>query len=321
MAANPELPIPISSIGGRYLLFSIDAVTYLRREHHICGVLFGSLPQIPQQNVFLGLPLQLMPEEVRLLLEKGVAYIVDDAKAHENGIKAIAEEDKRRFLKGLDKEGREAANLQAGKKEQQREKALQRAEEKISYRRKPQSNDLKSESPLDQGTAAQALDSRPDENEAGQEEVFFESSPANRPQSSLSTSTASLQKVPPYAVTPATSYPPFPAPPLAPDALAPRVSSSYPVFAHLHSKGYFLSPGLRFGCQYLVYPGDPLRFHSHFLAVGADMDQEIDLLDIVGGGRLGTGVKKGFLLGSEDTSKPEGSEKRVRTFCIEWAGM
>jgi len=91
--------------------------------------------------------------------------------------------------------------------------------------------------------------------------------------------------------------------------------TSYPLYAHLHGLGYFLSPGLRFGCQYLVYPGDPLRFHSHFLAVGVDWDQEIDLMDIVGGGRLGTGVKKGYLLGGRE---PEGD---VRTFSVEWAGM
>ena len=62
---------------------------------------------------------------------------------------------------------------------------------------------------------------------------------------------------------------------------------SYSLFAYLHRKGYFLSPGLRFGCQYLVYPGDPLRFHSHFLASGVGWDEEMNLMDIVGGGRLG----------------------------------
>jgi tRNA-splicing endonuclease subunit Sen34 len=87
----------------------------------------------------------------------------------------------------------------------------------------------------------------------------------------------------------------------------------------LHSKGYFLSPGLRFGCQYVVYPGDPLRFHSHFLAVAADWDQEIDLMDIVGGGRLGTGVKKGYLIGGVEPG-PE-KEGEVRTFSVEWAVM
>lgn len=59
-------------------------------------------------------------------------------------------------------------------------------------------------------------------------------------------------------------------------------------------------------------------------------DEEIDLRDLVGGGRLGTGVKKGWLIGGEER---EGEEKeegeggegrkmaRVRTFCIEWGGM
>ena len=83
-----------------------------------------------------------------------------------------------------------------------------------------------------------------------------------------------------------------------------------------------MMPGLRFGCDYNVYPGDPLRFHSHFLAVGYEWDQEIPLLDLIGGGRLGTAVKKGFLIGGKDTSDTMDEEgDGVRTFCIEWGGM
>ena len=88
-----------------------------------------------------------------------------------------------------------------------------------------------------------------------------------------------------------------------------------------------------------MYPGDPLRFHSHFLAMGHDWDEEIDILDLIGDGRLGTGVKKGWLIGgavkNSDTnakhdaitkdaqsSAAEGSEDfHVRTFCVEWGGM
>jgi tRNA-splicing endonuclease subunit Sen34 len=71
-----------------------------------------------------------------------------------------------------------------------------------------------------------------------------------------------------------------------------------------------------------VYPGDPLRFHSHFLAVGYDWEQEIPLLDLIGGGRLGTAVKKGFLIGGQDDSKDTTSDNDgVRTFCLEWGGM
>lgn len=84
--------------------------------------------------------------------------------------------------------------------------------------------------------------------------------------------------------------------------------------------------------------------------MAVDWDEEIDLLDLIGGGRLGTGVKKGWLLGGleggdeggggsdgvESGGTSSGSEvsvemengkltavekHRVRTFCIEWGGM
>lgn len=86
-----------------------------------------------------------------------------------------------------------------------------------------------------------------------------------------------------------------------------------------------MAPGLRFGCQYVAYPGDPLRFHSHFLCNGMQWDEEFDLLHLIGGGRLGTGVKKGYLIGGRDESSHESKdgeeESDARAFCIEWGGM
>ncbi|KAL1967989.1 hypothetical protein VTN77DRAFT_2406 [Rasamsonia byssochlamydoides] len=311
MAIIPDLPIPISFISGRYLLFSADAVTYLRREHHICGVLIGTLPQAPQQNVFLGLPLELMPEEARILVEKGVAYIVDESKSHNLGMRALLEEDKRRYLQDLEREGLQATRVQAERKEQQREEALKKLALKKTA--KAGSSELQdaSESPSEDPTSAA------DDADLN----LFGSDP--RPGSALS-SRASLMTsdAPPMGITPATSYPPLPAQvPKEYLMPLPDVPSSYPLFAHLHSQGYFLSPGLRFGCQYLAYPGDPLRFHSHFLVVAADWDQELDLMEIVAGGRLGTGVKKGFLLGGAEIDDQDQTGGKVRTFSIEWAGM
>ena len=56
------------------------------------------------------------------------------------------------------------------------------------------------------------------------------------------------------------------------------------------------------------------------------------MLELIGGGRLGTAVKKGFLIGGK--KPPDEDENRggaessadtdgdgVRAFCIEWAGM
>ncbi|PWY96617.1 tRNA-splicing endonuclease subunit Sen34 [Aspergillus sclerotioniger CBS 115572] len=301
MDIEPTLPIPISYIAGSYFLFSIDAVTYLRREYHICGVLSGTLPQIPQQNVFLGLPLKLMPEEARLLVEKGVACIVDEVKVQKDGMRSLMEEDRKKYLRELESQGQHAMRLQNDRKEQQREKALKKIEEKKAAKAR------KSEQP-------------PVANSPGEGSVVdLFANDQGSDQASRRSSTAA-----PYGtamgVTPATSYPPLPYESSAEQRLPlPDVPASYPLFAHLHSEGYFLSPGLRFGCQYLVYPGDPLRFHSHFLGVAADWDEEFDLMKIVAGGRLGTGVKKGFLIGGAEGS--DGDPSSVRTFSIEWGGM
>lgn len=54
------------------VLLLLDIQT-LRVEHHICGILTGTLPQVGQQNVFLGLPLMLLPEEVVLLVKNSTS--------------------------------------------------------------------------------------------------------------------------------------------------------------------------------------------------------------------------------------------------------
>jgi hypothetical protein len=65
----------------------------------MCGCLSGTLPQLPQQNVFLGLPLELMTEEVALLLEKGASYVVDDVQAHTHGLNMMMDHGKRLYLR------------------------------------------------------------------------------------------------------------------------------------------------------------------------------------------------------------------------------
>ncbi|RAH58726.1 tRNA-splicing endonuclease subunit sen34 [Aspergillus piperis CBS 112811] len=318
MDIEPTLPIPISYIGGSYFLFSIDAVTYVRREHHICGVLSGTLPQIPQQNVFLGLPLKLMPEEARLLVEKGVACIVDEVKVQKDGMRALMEEDRKKYLRELESQGQHAMRLQHDRKEQQREKALKKIEEKKAAKAKKFAEKQQQEEQPD-----------PVNNEAAAAKDPVVDLFAHDQQSSRRSSSATAAAAAPFGtamgVTPATSYPPLPYEWSAEQRLPlPDVPASYPLFAHLHSEGYYLSPGLRFGCQYLAYPGDPLRFHSHFLSVSAEWDEELDLMSIVAGGRLGTGVKKGFMIGGAE-KKLEGSDagdpSSVRTFSIEWGGM
>lgn len=327
---GPPIPFPlfkISSTIERFLLYDINTILWLRKTHNILGVLIGTLPQFPQQNVFLGLPLQLQSEEARLLVEKGLAYIVDDLRWHSMGMQSITVAQKEAFIEDLHREGKEAAKAADNKREASKRKTMKR---------------LLDENQTSKGIASDCDDELVPEKE-NDEDALFGQSPTldSAPVPSSASSRPSVHQEAAWAVTPATSYPPLQTPPMAPAAALPTVKpSSYALFKHLHSLSYFLSPGLRFGCQFSVYPGDPLRFHSHFLAVGADWDEEIDLLDLVGGGRLGTGVKKGWLIGGtiegengqlarRRENHPEAREMKdadlknnnVRTFCIEWGGM
>lgn len=82
-----------------------------------------------------------------------------------------------------------------------------------------------------------------------------------------------------------------------------------------------MTPGLRFGARYSVYPGDPLRFHAHFMANQYDWNEEIPILDVVSGGRLATAVKKAFLMGGHQAPSETMLQPPLRTISIEWAAM
>lgn len=360
----PEVaePFPIFLVAKRYVLYDINTISYIRRKYHVTGVLIGGLPQAPQQNVFLGVPLELMPEEARLLVERGVAYIVDDVASHKTAFieHNLSADEKRAFLKNISKQGADATKAQLKKADDRKMGALKKMAEKQA-RSSSNWNDIpddmfaaatgpkkakakKAARPLPAslpvptpGSAslppaaappAAVVTTMDDATAIGDDESLFGPSANSLPTPAvpLPVPTERLENdIDALKITPTTSYPPLRAN-TASQALAPLplpdVGSSYPLFRHMHEKDYFLAPGLRFGCQYMAYPGDPLRFHSHFLCNGMDWDEEFDLIDIVGGGRLGTGVKKGFLVGGEEKKEDvEDEDGHVRTFCIEWGGM
>lgn len=521
-------PFPISCVAGRYLLFDVDVISHVRRNHNICGVLVGTIPNLSQQNVFLGIPLELMPEEARVLVEGGHAHIVDDVETHRQGFQEMSRADRLKYLSEMDRQGTEAARENMAAQEKKKDAALMKKGLKSTVEPEtapsvadstadstatiessttvpsiadstasdatvhvdrpgsagsglgfvmkgsgfleqqpsvntspavqaasapsvtslasessstvasdlgssfvdlgsimkgssflnspassaksepaaaapvsratsfsPQTSDLsssfsdlgsimKGSSFLELGPAQVKVDkldvdqaapllvkekeAEPAEvkleeaklEEAMQEEFkavtaddpeevdlrevtppmvdeapkpaedpqevdpstastsLFDAEPAPSAPSIKNTSSKSVFAQRQY-ITPTISTPPLPTPAQDPSRPLPVVPKSYPLFRFLHSRGYFFMPGLRFGCNYSVYPGDPLRYHSHFLATGLGWDEKFDLLDIVGGGRLGTGTKKAYMVGGEDPKAPK--DDNVRAFSVEWASM
>lgn len=98
-----------------------------------------------------------------------------------------------------------------------------------------------------------------------------------------------------------------------------QLRKNYEVYKSLREDGYFLSPGARFGGRYIAYPGDPLRYHSHLTVQDAmEKTEEIDLLKLINGARLGTSVKKVWVIPGMGAHSASSS---VDYYSVEWAGF
>lgn len=272
-------PFLIHAVDGRYLIFETDVLRHLREVHYMCGVLVGTLSQIAQQNVFLGLPLELMIEEAAYLVRHGHAYVVDDRAVHRETIASLTPADMDQY---------------------RAERLHDRIQRSITVR---QDQAQRKRAALEQRGLTHLLHQTMDQELTGEGSKL---AAAETEQVSTHVDTASSSTLCNVQTPPSSS------------ALAPDPSpdpARYDLFQYLHQRKYFLTPGLRFGAQYVAYPGDPLRFHSHYVASGHLYDDAIPLMDLVGGGRLGTGVKKAWLVGGKD------DEGEVKCFTLEWAGM
>ncbi|TDL27608.1 tRNA-intron endonuclease catalytic domain-like protein [Rickenella mellea] len=291
-------------------VWNIQDLEAVRAKHRICGLLIGTLPHLAQQNVFLGVPLTLMPEEAVLLVEKGFAVFIDELKAYYaptpqelvNWASIRGEEAKR------DVERREELKEDAAMSWKLSDAAIQKRKEREAKR-----------------AVAKAAAA-----EGGEDDALF--TPTRNIAPPLESNEDSAES-PTFAVTIPTESSDLSW--YSPDSHTYETISaakeagiwSYPsnlherakcgVFRDLWEKGYYLGGGMRFGGDYLVYPGDPLRYHSHFVASVLDSPTSSLLpVEIVAHGRLGTGTKKSHLLcgWNDDT-------REVSYHSIEWSGF
>lgn len=65
-----------------------------------------------------------------------------------------------------------------------------------------------------------------------------------------------------------------------------------------------------------VFPGDPLRFHAHFICVCVRADERVPLSDLLTAARLGSNVKKTLILCS-----PHCHGGGVTYSSLQWSGM
>lgn len=270
----------ISLISGRFLVFDSEDAALLRRRDHVNGTLAGTTPQQPSQNIFLGLPIELRSEEADALIQQGKAVVYDSSAAHLLALSRQDADSRRAYLESLRKS----------------KQAAQQAVMDSSYRKAFEAPN-------------RAVRSMSPAGEPASDEIQCRQ--LNAPHRQMS-NFVNIQ-----GITPVSSGK------LVPIEIGDQMRVSKDkgsLCQHLQCRGFYMTPGLRFGARYSVYPGDPLRFHAHFMANQYGWVDEIPILDVVSGGRLATAVKKAFLMGGQQpisVSLPP----HVRTFTIEWAAM
>ena len=404
---HPTL-IPVHIVSSHAYVWRVSDVSTLRDTYHICGLLTGTLPLIPQQNAFLGLPLQLFREEVTFLMRKRAIILIADEEsfdlpAPEDGLVQYMEayqKDRKRQEEEIVRKATQGKTAQIEKliREQHKasvahsrtdatsvvgslseetsasgtgvdkqdellrqalEKRLQREErrrmanvEAHLQQQQQQAQDPTAESsgsrstPIDEELGSFVSPDRHDADAAASASKASTTQlfPTDDGQPTLAASTnqtiGSTRAFSHLTIGSALESP-FPTPWYRPHLeTSPGSGSSRPrthtllstarasglwtyprtradrarcaVFEDLQARGYFLGLGLRFGGDFVVYPGDPLRFHSHFTAtakLGGSEDQEgeeenLSAMELVANGRLGTAVKKAHLVSFAHDVRP-----------------
>ncbi|XP_077170961.1 tRNA-splicing endonuclease subunit Sen34 isoform X2 [Paroedura picta] len=284
--------IRIHALEGRAFVWNADDAQRIREEHRVVGTLVGALARKPRQNVRLGLPLQLLPEEARLLAEMGVATLLKNPTSHPLTEEAGQDPSFLEAVAAYQKDQEESYQEQVRLAGEQRKALMGTLAERIAQGRakkrqrkggeaEPASKPADLESSFVFPREAMMVQLPTERTQRGQEEEVDWHLPS---------------KEWPYGGQ-------------------PEHEMRFQVFQNLWERGYYITSGSKFGGDFLVYPGDPMRFHAHFIALCVPRDTPLSLCDIISVGRLGTSVKKTVLLCSVD------QDGTVAYTSLQWSGM
>ncbi|PWA26165.1 hypothetical protein CCH79_00019753 [Gambusia affinis] len=301
---SPAHVVGLSLCDSAPLLWRLQDLKAVRSDG-LVGALLGSLPRTPRQNVRLGRPLLLLPEEERLLGERrGVGALpAQNQVSKRAGSDVLGNTWVRTKMReqnsGVELELRDAAGgeLQQRYVEQQRRSFEEQSVLALEERKSAFVRAMTSSSGSDEALQRRLLDLEQNFN-------FPRSALAVQ----LSTARAGLSHCPEARAFLEADWP-------IRAQRCPRREARFQVFRDLRGRGFFLTSAGKFGGDFLVYPGDPLRFHAHFIAVCLALDESVCLLDVLCVARLGSNVKKTVLLCSPAPDGP------VRYTSLQWSGM
>ena len=92
----------------------------------------------------------------------------------------------------------------------------------------------------------------------------------------------------------------------------------YLVYKDLHSKGYYILPGNKYGVDFLGYKDDPNFVHSTYLISCKNIDEDINTKDIINNERISVGTKKILIYAFVDENKNE-NDVKINYINLSWA--
>ncbi|KAK3929950.1 tRNA-splicing endonuclease subunit Sen34 [Frankliniella fusca] len=285
-------------------------VNHLREENRIVGALVGVLPNLPNQDVLYGLPMGLLPEETTLLLEKKIICL----KAFPSLSRCPGEG----VVKAYKNHCRSAHTEQADQMKEERKTALMGLIDKIveGRRRKHLGLDTKKKRKKEKGFT-------PEENDEDKGKIVELLKPIEDSERKIVLDDE-LAKIPPLSKDNTLVQTFLAYPWLYSEDACPVIwtfpsseeeRTRYLTFKTLWNKEFFITTGHKFGGDFLVYPGDPAKFHSHFIVICLSPTTNLSVHQLIAYGRMGSSVRKTVVL----ATLPEGSSE-VKFLSIKWAG-
>ncbi|XP_047534527.1 tRNA-splicing endonuclease subunit Sen34 [Vanessa atalanta] len=240
----------------------------LRSTHRICGALIGTIVSYPRQNEFQGLPMALMSEEAALLVEKGLCELIELPN-----IKEELSEEKKQKIQEMDQK------IIDEQSEALQKKKIEQLSQKIDIIVAGKKKKMMSKG---------IFDINIDKDTLLQEEInkLSKATPANilihlPTEHFINTENIKLEI----------------------DVLRPCImfgdgAIRYTIFKDLWERGYYITSGSKFGADFLVYQGDPVKFHAmYMLKCVSNIAQCFRPANIVTFGRLSVAVNKLALYG------------------------
>ena len=89
------------------------------------------------------------------------------------------------------------------------------------------------------------------------------------------------------------------------DKLQKREYGKMLVYADLQRLGMHVTSGLKFGADFLAYPGDPALYHAQFIVRVVQDDEPLHVLGMSGSARVAHSARKHLLLASIDEQEDE----------------